>query len=76
MTSMRTSPRLRGEVRDGAQRRFGVRGTIRNSEPLESPPSPARKMLATSPRKRGEVKDDYNRIRAARWLAVTQLLAV
>jgi len=53
-----------------------VRGTIRNSEPLESPPSPARKMLATSPRKRGEVKDDYNRIRAARWLAVTQLLAV
>lgn len=27
-------------------------------------------------RKRGEVKDDYNRIRATRWLAVTQLVAV
>src|ERR1700738_5668178 len=31
-----TSPRLRGEV--GAQRR--VRGTIRESEPVESPPHP------------------------------------
>src|SRR3954453_9724660 len=34
-----------------------VRGTIRKCEPVESPPSPARKMLATSPRKRGEVKN-------------------
>src|SRR5204862_7879373 len=35
-----TSPRLRGEVRDGAQRRIGVRGTIRKFEPVENPPHP------------------------------------
>src|SRR3982751_2175356 len=52
---MRTSPRLRGEVRDGAQRRIGVRG-LSAIPTLSRTPSPARKMLATSPRKRGEVK--------------------
>jgi hypothetical protein len=52
-----TLPRLRGEVGDGAKQSLRVSGTIRESEPAESPPSPARKMLATSPRKRGEVKN-------------------
>src|SRR5437588_4265154 len=35
-----TSPRLRGEVGDAAQRRLRVKGTIRESEPAESPPHP------------------------------------
>src|SRR3954452_6536402 len=52
-----TSPRLRGEVGDGAKQSLRVRGTIRKCEPVESPPSPARKMLATSPHKRCEVKN-------------------
>jgi hypothetical protein len=43
---------------DGAKQSHRVRGTIRKCEPVESPPSPARRMLATSPRKRGEVKND------------------
>src|SRR5947199_10472277 len=33
MTEMRTSPRLRGEVGDGAKQSLRVRGTIRESEP-------------------------------------------
>src|SRR6202158_4810149 len=32
--------RLRGEVGDGAQRSLRVRGTIRESEPVEGPPHP------------------------------------
>src|SRR3984893_16700968 len=32
------SPRLRGEVGDGAQRSLRVRGTIGESEPVERPP--------------------------------------
>src|SRR5204863_6053650 len=35
-----TSPRLRGEVGDGAKQSLRVRGTIRESEPVESPPHP------------------------------------
>jgi hypothetical protein len=35
-----TSPRLRGEVGDGAQRRLWVRGTLRESCHAESPPHP------------------------------------
>src|ERR1700687_2246770 len=35
-----TSPRLRGEVGDGAQRSLRARGTIRESEPVEGPPHP------------------------------------
>jgi hypothetical protein len=55
-----TSPRLRGEARGGAQRSVRVRGTIREPEPVESPPSPARKLLATSPCKRGDVKNGHD----------------
>ncbi len=35
-----TSPRLRGEVGDGAQRRLRVRGTLREFCSAESPPHP------------------------------------
>ena len=35
-----TSPRLRGEVGDGAKQSLRVRGTIRKYEPVESPPHP------------------------------------
>ena len=51
-----TSPGLRGEVRDGAQRRTGVRG-LSASLSLSRLPLTRRKMLATSPRKRGKVKN-------------------
>ena len=37
MTSMRTSPRLRGEVGDGAKQSLRVRGSIRKCEPVENP---------------------------------------
>jgi hypothetical protein len=69
--SRSTSPRLRGEVGDGAQRSLRVRGTLRESESVESPPHPlapgqreraARssrpksELRSSRPRKRGEVK--------------------
>jgi hypothetical protein len=44
-----TSPRLRGEVGDGAQRRLRVRGTLRESCFAASPLTPT-----LSPQERGE----------------------
>ncbi|SHK05245.1 hypothetical protein SAMN05444159_2286 [Bradyrhizobium lablabi] len=44
-----TSPRLRGEVGDGAQRRLRVRGTLRESSLAERPLTPT-----LSPQERGE----------------------
>jgi hypothetical protein len=44
-----TSPRLRGEVGDGARRRLRVRGALRESLFAESPLTPT-----LSPQERGE----------------------
>jgi hypothetical protein len=52
-----TSPRLRGEVGDGAQRRLRVRGTLRESCYAESPLTPTlseRASLVSTPQERGE----------------------
>jgi hypothetical protein len=52
-----TSPRLRGEVGDGAPRRLRVRGTLRESSFAESPltpPSPRK----SGARERGTVRND------------------
>jgi hypothetical protein len=52
-----TSPRLRGEVGDGAQRRLRVRGTLRESSYAERPLTPTlseRASLVSAPQERGE----------------------
>jgi hypothetical protein len=73
--SKATSPRLRGEVGEGAKQSLRVRGTTRESEPVESPPSPARQTLATSPRKRGEVKNNCGGLRSLSWARIRATVA-